>query len=137
MGSRTQPGFQDQPANGSAGVVNRRARQRALAIGVVPDDEHREDPLAELKELLRTAGVATAGELTQRRSEPDPDRYLGRGKLTELKREIAASDANLIACDDELAPRQERNLEQELGIPVIDRTAVILDIIADHAHSAE
>ena len=123
--------------NGSAGVVNRRARQRALAIGVAGDGEHRDDPLNELKELLRTAGVATAGDLVQRRSEPDPDRYLGRGKLAELKREIATSDANLVACDDELAPRQERNLEQELGVPVIDRTAVILDIFADHAHTAE
>jgi GTP-binding protein HflX len=120
-----------------AGVVNPRARQRALAVGVVRDSERREDPLAELKELLRTAGVATAGELTQMRAEPDPDRYLGRGKLAELKREIAASDANLVACDDELVPRQERNLEQELGVPVIDRTAVILDIFADHAHTAE
>ena len=124
-------------ANGSAGVVNPRARQRALAIGVVRDREHREDPLGELKELLRTAGVATAGDLVQRRSEPDPDRYLGRGKLADLKREIATSDANLVACDDELAPRQERNLEQDLGVPVIDRTAVILDIFADHAHTAE
>ena len=123
--------------NGSAGVVNPRARQRAFAIGVVRDGDRREDPLAELKELLRTAGVATAGELTQARAEPDPNRYLGRGKLTELKREIAASDANLVACDDELVPRQERNLEQELGVPVIDRTAVILDIFADHAHTAE
>ncbi|HKH23202.1 MAG TPA: GTPase HflX, partial [Solirubrobacterales bacterium] len=82
-------------------------------------------------------GVATAGELTQVRDEPDPNRYLGRGKLAELKRVIAASDANLVACDDELVPRQERNLEQELGVPVIDRTAVILDIFADHAHTAE
>ncbi|HEX5894557.1 MAG TPA: GTPase HflX, partial [Solirubrobacterales bacterium] len=122
--------------DGSAGVVNPRARQRALAIGVVRDG-HREDPLGELKELLRTAGVATAGDLVQRRSEPDPDRYLGRGKLAELKREIATLDANLIACDDELAPRQERNLEQDLGVPVIDRTAVILDIFADHAYTAE
>ena len=97
----------------------------------------RDDPLAELKELLRTAGVATAGELTQARAQPDPDRYLGRGKLVELKREIAAADANLVACDDELVPRQERNLEQALGVPVIDRTAVILDIFADHAHTAE
>jgi GTP-binding protein HflX len=124
-------------ANGSAGIVNPRARQRAIAVGVVRDDEHRDDPLAELKELLRTAGVATAGEMTQARSEPDPDRYLGRGKLTEVKREIAAADANLVACDDELVPRQERNLEEALGVPVIDRTAVILDIFADHAHTAE
>jgi GTP-binding protein HflX len=120
-----------------AGIVNPRARQRAIAVGIVRDDEHRDDPLAELKELLRTAGVATAGEMTQARAQPDPDRYLGRGKLTELRREIAATDANLVACDDELVPRQERNLEQELGVPVIDRTAVILDIFADHAHTAE
>ena len=81
--------------------------------------------------------MATAGELVQQRSSPDPDRYFGRGKLTELKAEIAARNANLVACDDELAPRQERNLEAALGVPVIDRTAVILDIFADHAHSAE
>ncbi len=117
-------------------MTNRRARQRALAIGIV-DGREEGDPLAELKELLRTAGVATAGEATQQRPEPDPDRYFGRGRLADLKREIAAADANLVACDDELAPRQERNLEAELGVPVIDRTAVILDIFADHAHSAE
>jgi GTPase len=122
-------------ANG-AGVSNPRARQRALAIGVV-DGREEGDPLAEMKELLRTAGVATAGEATQQRPKPDPDRYFGRGRLQELKGEIAAAGANLVACDDELAPRQERNLEAALGVPVIDRTAVILDIFADHAHSAE
>jgi GTPase len=122
-------------ANG-AGVSNRRARQRAIAIGVI-DGREEGEPLAELKELLRTAGVATAGEATQQRPKPDPDRYFGRGRLQELKREIAAAGANLVACDDELAPRQERNLEAALGVPVIDRTAVILDIFADHAHSAE
>ncbi len=119
-----------------AGVSNPRARQRALAIGIV-DGREQGEPLAELKELLRTAGVATAGVATQQRPQPDPDRYFGRGRLDELKAEIAACDANLIACDDELAPRQERNLESALGVPVIDRTAVILDIFADHAHSAE
>ena len=119
-----------------AGVANPRARQRALAIGVTSGREDG-DPLAELKELLRTAGVATAGEAVQQREAPDPDRYLGRGKLAEVKEQIAACDANLVACDDELAPRQERNLEAALGVPVIDRTAVILDIFADHAHSAE
>ena len=121
-----------------AGLRNPRARQRALAIGALaqtPGDG--EDPLAELKELLRTAGVATADEMVQVRAEPDPDRYLGRGKLAELKAEIKHSGANLVACDDELAPRQERNLEAALDVPVIDRTAVILDIFADHAHTAE
>jgi len=120
------------------GLRKPRARQRALAIGALPQAAALEDdPLAELKELLRTAGVATAGEVVQMRDQPDPDRYLGRGKLAEVKDAIKASGANLVACDDELAPRQERNLEAALDVPVIDRTAVILDIFADHAHSAE
>ncbi len=115
-----------------------RARRSARSpSGSSTSDDGERDQLAELKELLRTAGVATAGDLVQRRDEPDPDRYLGRGKIAELKREIKAADANLVACDDELVPRQERNLEKELGVPVIDRTAVILDIFADHAGSAE
>jgi GTPase len=115
------------------GARNPRARQRAFCIAAGPDVRD----LDELKELLRTAGVAVAGEMTQRRPEPDPDRYFGRGKLAELKEAIAKSGANLVACDDELKPRQERNLEQALDMPVIDRTAIILDIFADHAHSAE
>src|SRR3954471_16212698 len=110
-----------------------RARQRAFCIAAGPDEPH----LAELRELLLTAGVAVVGEMAQRRPAPDPDRYLGKGKLEELKRAIEESDANLVACDDELLPRQERNLEQAVGVPVIDRTAVILDIFADHAGSAE
>src|SRR5436853_277975 len=115
------------------GIRNPRARQRALLIAVAPE----EPDLAELRELLRTAGVAVAGELVQRRPRPEPDRYLGKGKLAELKRAIAESGANLVAVDDELVPRQERNLEEVVGVPVIDRTAIILDIFADHAASAE
>jgi GTP-binding protein HflX len=111
----------------------RRARQRAFCIAAGPQ----ETDLGELRELLRTAGVAVAGELIQRRPEPDPDRYLGKGKLEQLKRAIKETDANLVAVDDELKPRQERNLEQALDMPVIDRTAIILDIFADHAHTAE
>src|SRR5688500_1406233 len=115
------------------GVRNPRARQRAFCIAAGPESGE----LGELKELLRTAGVAVAGEMSQRRAEPDPDRYFGKGKLAELKQAIEESDANLVACDDELKPRQERNLEQALDMPVIDRTAIILDIFADHAHTAE
>jgi GTPase len=118
-----------QPSNGDT----RRAAQRALTIGVAPDDLD----LTELRELLRTAGVAVTGEMVQRRERPDPDRYFGRGKLVELKQAVKEADANLVAVDDELLPRQERNLEEELGVPVIDRTAIILDIFADHARSAE
>jgi GTPase len=112
-----------------------RARQRACLIAVVPDGN--QEQLSELRELLRTAGVAGVGELIQRRDHPHPNTYLGPGKLDELKAQIAAADANLVACDDELSPRQERNLESALGVPVIDRTAIILDIFASHAHSAE
>jgi GTPase len=111
-----------------------RARQRALLIQVSQDGE---DDLAELRELLRTAGVATVGDLVQRRDQPNPNTYLGAGKLDELRGAISSADANLVACDDELSPRQERNLEERIGVPVIDRTAIILDIFADHAHSAE
>jgi GTP-binding protein HflX len=134
-GRKTETRYAAQNGNGD-GVVNRRAKQRALAIGVIDGREHGE-PLAELKELLRTAGVETVGMATQQRPKPDPDRYFGRGRLEELKAQIAAEDANVIAVDDELLPRQERNLETALGVPVVDRTAVILDIFADHAHSAE
>src|SRR6188472_3395625 len=115
------------------GTRNPRARQRALLIAASPE----EPDLAELRELLRTAGVASMGELVQRRPTPDPDTYFGKGKLEELKRALKEQDANLIAVDDELVPRQERNLEEAAGVPVIDRTAIILDIFAGHAHSAE
>jgi GTP-binding protein HflX len=104
-------------------------------VAAVPAGE--DDQLLELAELLRTTGVATVGSLVQRRDKPHPNTYVGAGKLDDLKAEIASADANLVACDDELSPRQERNLESALGVPVIDRTAIILDIFADHAHTAE
>jgi GTPase len=109
-----------------------RAKQRAVVVGAFPEGD-----LAELRELLRTAGVAVVGELVQRRDTPHPNLYLGPGKVDELRELIATADANLVATDDELTPRQERNLEKELGTPVVDRTTVILDIFAGHAHSAE
>ena len=95
------------------------------------------EDLEELKELLRTAGVATVGELTQKRDKPHPNHYLGSGKVDELKPLLKEADANLVVADDELTPRQQRNLEAELDVPVLDRTAVILDIFAGHAHTAE
>jgi GTP-binding protein HflX len=130
---------QSRYGEGQAGIVNPRARQRALCVAVLPPGGRADDrdELAELKELLRTAGVAVSGELIQRRMRADASDYLGKGKLAELKDAVDRSGANLIACDDELAPRQERNLEQATGLPVIDRTAIILDIFADHAASAE
>src|SRR3954452_10425560 len=96
------------------------------------------EDLSELKELLRTSGVDVVGEIVQHRDAPHPNSYLGPGKIEELKDLIKKSDANIVATDDELSPRQERNLEQALDpVPVVDRTATILDIFAEHAHSAE
>jgi GTP-binding protein HflX len=111
----------------------RRAKQRAFCIASLPEGEN----LDELRELLLTAGVEVVGEMIQRRDAPHPNTYLGPGKVTEAKAAAKACDANVIACDDELSARQERNLEQELGMPVVDRTTVILDIFATHASSAE
>src|SRR3954451_9943302 len=110
-----------------------RAKQRAFCVGAMPEG----DDLSELRELLRTAGAAVVGQLVQHRERPHPNLYLCPGKVEELKPLLKEAAANLVACDDELPPRQERNLEAELGLPVIDRTAVILDIFADHAHTAE
>jgi GTPase len=110
-----------------------RPRQRAFCIAALPDG----DDLSELRELLLTAGVAVVGQAVQHRDQPHPNTYLGPGKVEEVKEAAKAADANVIACDDELSPRQERNLEGEVGLPVIDRTAIILDIFADHANSAE
>jgi GTP-binding protein HflX len=110
-----------------------RPKQRAFCIGALRDGED----LSELRELLRTAGVAVVGQSVQHRDRPHPNTYIGPGKIEEVKAAATAADANVVACDDELSPRQERNLEGALGLPVIDRTAVILDIFADHANSAE
>jgi len=111
-----------------------RARQRAFCIAALPDGD---GDLAELGELLRTAGVAVVGEVVQRREQPHPNTYLGPGKVAEAKAAATACDASVIACDDELTARQERNLEEAVGLPVVDRTTVILDIFASHAGSAE
>jgi GTP-binding protein HflX len=115
------------------GTTVGRAKQRAYAIGALQEG----DDLSELRELLRTAGVATVGQAVQHRDQPHPNTYLGPGKLEEVKDAAKRADANLIAVDDELSPRQGRNLEEQLGMPVIDRTAIILDIFASHAQSAE
>src|SRR6476659_5480822 len=96
------------------------------------------EDLSELKELLRTSGVDVVGEMVQHRDAPHPNSYLGPGKVDELKDLVKRADANIVTTDDELSPRQERNLEKALDpVPVVDRTATILDIFADHAHSSE
>jgi GTP-binding protein HflX len=126
---RTTPTRNGASPDGTTG----RAKQRAYLIAALEDG----DDLSELRELLRTAGVAVVGQAVQHRDKPHPNTYLGPGKLLEVKDAAKAADANVIVCDDELSPRQERNLEKEVGISVVDRTATILDIFAAHANTAE
>jgi GTPase len=121
------------PSRSPNGARPGRARQRAFCIAALPEGED----LAELRELLRTAGVAVVGQIVQHREQPHPNSYVGPGKLAEIKEAAREADANVIACDDELTPRQERTLEAELGLPVVDRTTIILDIFAGHANSSE
>jgi GTP-binding protein HflX len=111
--------------------------ERGFLVAVLAPSVDEEDELAEARELLRTAGVEPVGELVQRRASPDPRTYVGKGKLVELKRALAGAAAESLVVDDELDPGQQRRLEDELGLRVVDRTQLILDIFAQHARSAE
>jgi GTP-binding protein HflX len=113
------------------------APERAVVVASLPPGEEADGSVEELRELLRTALVETEATLIQHRRAPDPATYVGKGKLDELKRLTGEVEAEVVACDDELTPRQQRRLEDALQMRVVDRTAVILDIFAQHAHTAE
>jgi GTP-binding protein HflX len=111
--------------------------ERGFAVAVLPQGADAEHELDELRELARTAGVETIGDLVQHRPRPDPRTYVGKGKLEELKQVYADSGAEALLVDDELDPTQQRALENALNARVVDRTQLILDIFAQHAVSAE
>jgi GTP-binding protein HflX len=96
-----------------------------------------EDSLEELAQLAGTAGVSVVGRLLQHLPAPSKTHYLGRGKLDELLAIKAGTGYNVVVFDDELSPIQQRNLEEILGVKVIDRSALILDIFAKRAHTRE
>ena len=96
-----------------------------------------ENSLRELAALAETAGAQVLDGLLQRRAFPDPASYLGKGKAQELKAIVAACEADTVIADTELAPSQRRNLEDIVKVKVVDRTAIILDIFAQHAKSRE
>jgi GTP-binding protein HflX len=108
-----------------------------LLLAVLPKGADAESELGELRELARTAGVEPVAETIQRRAHPDPRRYVGKGKLEELKAAYADHEAEVLLVDDELEPMQQRALEDALSARVVDRTQLILDIFAQHATSAE
>jgi GTP-binding protein HflX len=111
--------------------------ERGFVVAVLGPGVDESEELGELRELLRTAGVASVGELVQRRPAPDPRTYVGKGKLEELKRLVKDAEAESLVVDDELDPGQQRRLEDALSARVVDRTQLILDIFAQHARSAE
>jgi GTPase len=119
-------------------ITNRdEAPERGVVIASLPPGADGADELTEMRELLRTARVETVETVVQRRRSPDPRSYLGPGKLDELRDLAKELEAEVVVSDDELTPRQQRTLEDALQMRVVDRTAVILDIFAQHAHTAE
>ena len=113
--------------------------EKVILVGVWSEGsaEDAENSLTELKLLAETAGSEVLDALIQRRAKPDPATYIGSGKVSELKLAVQATGADTVICDGELSPGQLRNLEDRVGVKVVDRTALILDIFAQHAKSAE
>ncbi|WP_104105488.1 GTPase HflX [Nocardioides sp. 616] len=113
--------------------------ERVVLVGVWTEGTiaDAENSMAELALLAETAGSEVLDAIYQRRQRPDPATYIGRGKVDGLREIVAASGADTVICDGELAPSQLRNLEDRLKVKVVDRTALILDIFAQHAKSRE
>lgn len=114
------------------------AEEKVILVGVqLNENEPAEESLDELGELAKTAGAEVVGRMIQSREYIHPATYIGKGKITELKELLWETDATGIICDDELTSVQLKNLEQELGCKIIDRTLLILDIFAARAVSSE
>jgi GTP-binding protein HflX len=121
-------------------LIDRRFREKIVLVGVVAWPrtlDEVEASLDELALLVDTAGADEVARIVQRREAPDPATYIGRGKAEELRHLSEEVDADTVVFDEELTPAQQRNLERLLGRTAIDRTAVILDIFAQNAHTEE
>ena len=109
-------------------------KERVILVGVSEQDgDDAEDSLAELAELVKTAGASVAGTLIQKRELIHPGTYVGTGKVAEIAELLEHTGATGIVCDDELSPAQLKNLETMLNTKVMDRTLIILDIFAARA----
>ena len=117
---------------------NKAFQERAILFAITwGKEEETQISLRELRALAETAGAVTVTSLVQPRELPDPGTYLGRGKLEELREMTVLMDATTVICDDELSPAQMKNLEEELGCKVCDRTLLILDIFAGRARTSK
>ena len=108
-----------------------------VSVWTSGSQEDADNAMAELTLLAETAGSEVLDSLVQRRTHPDPATFIGRGKVDELLEVVRATGADTVICDGELEPAQLRNLEDRVKVKVVDRTALILDIFAQHAKSAE
>jgi GTPase len=114
------------------------ASEKAVLVRVIlPGQFVGDDPLDEITGLAQTAGTRIVSGLVQRREKPDVTAYLGKGKIEELKQVVEHHDADVVIFDNDLAPSQTRNLERTLGVKVLDRTELILDIFASNAKTYE
>ncbi|NDA39013.1 MAG: GTPase HflX, partial [Actinobacteria bacterium] len=113
--------------------------ERVVLVGVWTEGSIKdaENSMAELAALAETAGSEVLDALIQRRDKPDPATFIGSGKVSELKGVVKSTGADTVICDGELSPGQLRNLEDKVKVKVVDRTALILDIFAQHAKSKE
>ena len=132
----------NSPYNEALGatLIERTKRERIVLVGVTMPgrtDDDTEAGLDELALLIDTAGADEAGRVMQRRDSPDHTWYIGKGKAEELRDLCLAVDADTVVFDNELSPAQQYNLEKLLGRTALDRTAVILDIFAQNAHTLE
>ena len=121
-------------------LIERTFRERIVLVGVTlagHNDDDTEEGLDELSLLIDTAGADEVARLTQRRDVPDSTWYIGKGKVDELRDVCLALDVDTVVFDNELSPAQQYNLEKALGRTALDRTAVILDIFAQNAHTQE
>ncbi len=128
-----------QEALGST-LISRGIRERIILVAVTMSDrtdDETQESLDELAQLIDTAGADEVARVTQRRDSPDSTYYIGKGKAEELKELCLALDSDTVVFDNELAPAQQFNLEKLLGRTALDRTAVILDIFAQNAHTLE
>ena len=117
---------------------NEQMEEKVILIGVSEQEgDDAEDSLAELAELVKTAGAVVVGTLIQKRESIHPGTYVGTGKVDEIAQLLAATGATGIVCDDELSPAQMKNLESILATKVMDRTLIILDIFAARATTSE
>lgn len=136
---RRVKGFSTQLQDISEAEYRELQLERVVLVGVWTEGtaEMADNSLKELSALAETAGSEVLDALIQRRDKPDPATFIGSGKVTELKEIVRSTGADTVICDGELSPAQLKTLEDKLKVKVVDRTALILDIFAQHAKSRE